>query len=129
MQLPVNGGYSDWNPEDGDTVRNNEYTALQSRQLRKLALQPVIGAIAVERRMVELAAAQLHRGDDIFRNADGMYRSREAAREIRSAICSSNRRQLNHAENRAYKVLMDFNGDYLGQLQRYIATTWERAAR
>jgi ectoine hydroxylase-related dioxygenase (phytanoyl-CoA dioxygenase family) len=46
MQLPVNGGYSDWKPGDGDTIRNNEYTALQSRQLRKLALQPVIGAIA-----------------------------------------------------------------------------------
>jgi hypothetical protein len=40
MQLPVNGGYSDWKPGDGDTIRNN--TALQSRQLRKLALQPVI---------------------------------------------------------------------------------------
>jgi ectoine hydroxylase-related dioxygenase (phytanoyl-CoA dioxygenase family) len=46
MQLPVNGGYSDWKPGDGDTIRNNEYTALQSRQLRKFALQPVIGAIA-----------------------------------------------------------------------------------
>jgi ectoine hydroxylase-related dioxygenase (phytanoyl-CoA dioxygenase family) len=46
MQLPVNGGYSDWKPGDGDTIRNNEYTALQSRQLRKLALHPVIGAIA-----------------------------------------------------------------------------------
>jgi phytanoyl-CoA dioxygenase PhyH len=46
MQLPVKGGYSDWKPGDGDTIRNNEYTALQSRQLRKLALQPIIGAIA-----------------------------------------------------------------------------------
>jgi len=44
--LPVQGGYSDWKPGDGDAIRNNEYTALQNRQLRKLALQPIIGAIA-----------------------------------------------------------------------------------
>ena len=38
MTLPVSGGYSDWKPGDGDTIRNNEYTSLQSRQLRQLVL-------------------------------------------------------------------------------------------
>ena len=46
MQLPVSSGYSDWKPEDGDIIRNNEYVSLQNRQLRQLALQPIIGAIA-----------------------------------------------------------------------------------
>ena len=43
MPLPVSGGYSDWKPGDGDTIRNNEYTSLQSRQLRQLALNPLLG--------------------------------------------------------------------------------------
>lgn len=46
-QLPVNTGYSDWKPEDGwDIVRNNEFVSFQNQQLRQLALQPIIGAIA-----------------------------------------------------------------------------------
>lgn len=46
-QLPVSTGYSDWKPEDGwDIVRNNEFVSLQNQQLRQLALQPIIGAIA-----------------------------------------------------------------------------------
>jgi Phytanoyl-CoA dioxygenase (PhyH) len=46
-QLPVSNGYSDWKPEDGwDIVRNNEFVSLQNQQLRKLGLQPIIGAIA-----------------------------------------------------------------------------------
>jgi ectoine hydroxylase-related dioxygenase (phytanoyl-CoA dioxygenase family) len=46
-QLPVSTGYSDWKPEDGwDIVRNNEFVSLQNQQLRKLGLQPIIGAIA-----------------------------------------------------------------------------------
>lgn len=45
--LPVSSGYSDWKLEDGyDIVRNNEFVSLQNRQLRQLALQPIIGAIA-----------------------------------------------------------------------------------
>ena len=44
--LPVDTGYSDWKPEDGDIVRNNEFVSLQKNELRHLALQPVIGAIA-----------------------------------------------------------------------------------
>lgn len=46
MPLPVSSGYSDWKPEDGDIVRNNEYVSLQNKQLRQIALQPIIGAIA-----------------------------------------------------------------------------------
>ncbi|MBA3920877.1 MAG: phytanoyl-CoA dioxygenase family protein [Nostocaceae cyanobacterium] len=46
MQLPITTGYTDWKPEDGDIVRNNEFVSLQNRQLRQLGLQPIIGAIA-----------------------------------------------------------------------------------
>jgi Phytanoyl-CoA dioxygenase (PhyH) len=44
--LPVSQGYSDWKPEDGDGIRNNEFVSLQNRELRQLAMQPIIGAIA-----------------------------------------------------------------------------------
>ena len=46
-ELPVNSGFSNWKPEDGyDIVRNNELVSWQNKQLRKLVLQPIIGAIA-----------------------------------------------------------------------------------
>jgi ectoine hydroxylase-related dioxygenase (phytanoyl-CoA dioxygenase family) len=46
-QIGVATGYSNWQPEDGyDVMRNNEFVSLQNRQLRQLALQPIIGAIA-----------------------------------------------------------------------------------
>lgn len=46
-QLPISSGFTDWKPEDGlDVVRNNEFVSLQNRELRQLALQPIIGAIA-----------------------------------------------------------------------------------
>ncbi len=44
--LPVATGYSNWTPEDGDVVRNNEFVSLQKTELAQLALQPIIGAIA-----------------------------------------------------------------------------------
>ena len=44
--LTVDTGYSNWKPEDGDIVRNNEFVSLQKKELRQLALQPIIGAIA-----------------------------------------------------------------------------------
>ncbi|MEO1671878.1 MAG: phytanoyl-CoA dioxygenase family protein [Cyanobacteria bacterium J06631_2] len=44
--LPVKSGYSNWQPEDGDVIRNNEFVSLQKKELKQLALQPVIGAIA-----------------------------------------------------------------------------------
>jgi hypothetical protein len=47
-QLPVSDGYSDWKPEDGDTIRNNEFVSLQKQELRDLGLQPIIGAIAAK---------------------------------------------------------------------------------
>ncbi len=46
--LPVATGYSNWQPEDGDIVRNNEFVSLQKQELRQLALQPIIGAIAAK---------------------------------------------------------------------------------
>lgn len=46
-QLPISSGFTDWKPEDGyDIVRNNEFVSLQNRELRQLALQPILGAIA-----------------------------------------------------------------------------------
>lgn len=46
-RLAVDTGFSDWKPSDGDdVVRNNEFVSLQNQQLRELALQPIIGAIA-----------------------------------------------------------------------------------
>ena len=44
--LPVATGYSNWNPGDGDIIRNNEFVSLQKTELAQLALQPIIGAIA-----------------------------------------------------------------------------------
>lgn len=45
-QLPVNDGYVDWMPSDGDGTRNNEYISLQNRRIQKLAWHPMIGQIA-----------------------------------------------------------------------------------
>ncbi|NEU77269.1 hypothetical protein PI95_033490 [Hassallia byssoidea VB512170] len=45
--LSISSGYSDWQPKDGyDVIRNNEFVSWQNKQLRFLALQPIIGAIA-----------------------------------------------------------------------------------
>ncbi|MEL6931212.1 MAG: phytanoyl-CoA dioxygenase family protein [Cyanobacteria bacterium J06600_6] len=44
--IPFATGYSNWKPEDGDIIRNNEFVSLQKTELKQLALQPVIGAIA-----------------------------------------------------------------------------------
>lgn len=46
--LKIDDGYSNWKPEDGDIVRNNEFVSLQKKELRQLALQPIIGAIAAK---------------------------------------------------------------------------------
>lgn len=47
FRLAVDRGFGDWKPGDGDDiVRNNEFVSLQNQQLRQLALQPIIGAIA-----------------------------------------------------------------------------------
>src|SRR4030095_3112621 len=45
-RLPGGGGFGDWKPSDGDTIRNSEYTALQNREIRALVQHPIIGAIA-----------------------------------------------------------------------------------
>ncbi|MEL6493978.1 MAG: phytanoyl-CoA dioxygenase family protein [Cyanobacteria bacterium J06623_7] len=46
--LPVQTGYSNWQPEDGNIIRNNEFVSLQKNELKQLALQPIIGAIAAK---------------------------------------------------------------------------------
>jgi hypothetical protein len=45
-RLPVEDGYMDWKPGDGDGVRNCEYVALQNRRIRRLIEYPLLGAIA-----------------------------------------------------------------------------------
>ncbi|MGI9284009.1 MAG: phytanoyl-CoA dioxygenase family protein [Pseudomonadales bacterium] len=44
--LAVDTGFSDWQPGDGNGVRNNEFCSLQNDGVRALALQPILGAIA-----------------------------------------------------------------------------------
>ncbi|MBX3234780.1 MAG: phytanoyl-CoA dioxygenase family protein [Nitrospiraceae bacterium] len=44
--LPATSGFSDWKPNDGAMVRNAEVVALQNVDVRKLALHPILGAIA-----------------------------------------------------------------------------------
>jgi hypothetical protein len=46
MPLPLRDGFSDWKPEDGNVMRNNEYVSLQNRELRRLVQYPMIGAVA-----------------------------------------------------------------------------------
>jgi len=46
--VPIETGYSNWTPSDGDIVRNNEFVSLQKKELAQLALQPIIGAIAAK---------------------------------------------------------------------------------
>jgi hypothetical protein len=46
FHLPIVGGFSDWKPGDPEDIRNSEFVALQNAQIRALAFQPIIGAIA-----------------------------------------------------------------------------------
>jgi hypothetical protein len=45
-ELPGSRRFSDWNMGDGNTIRNNEYTSLQNREIRDLVRYPLIGMIA-----------------------------------------------------------------------------------
>ncbi|MGD9991025.1 phytanoyl-CoA dioxygenase family protein [Pseudonocardia sp.] len=45
-RLPIETGYSDWSPGDGDAVRNSQHASYRNHELRDLALQPIVGAIA-----------------------------------------------------------------------------------
>lgn len=44
--LPATEGYVDWRPGDGDAVRNSQHASYRQAGLRRLALQPIIGAVA-----------------------------------------------------------------------------------
>lgn len=46
FRLPIDSGFADWKPGDPEDIRNSEFVALQNSQIRALALQPIIGAIA-----------------------------------------------------------------------------------
>jgi ectoine hydroxylase-related dioxygenase (phytanoyl-CoA dioxygenase family) len=46
MPLPIRAGFTDWRPEHGETIRNNEFVSLQSHALARLVRYPVVGAIA-----------------------------------------------------------------------------------
>lgn len=45
-QLPPGTGYSDWKPQDGNTLRNNEFVSLQIHAIAQLLRQSLIGAVA-----------------------------------------------------------------------------------
>lgn len=45
-QLPLNTGYTNWKPEDGNVIRNNEFVCLQNKELAQFVFQPIIAAIA-----------------------------------------------------------------------------------
>jgi len=44
--LPIDTGFSNWRPEDGDVIRNGQAVALQNKQIRQLVLHPILGAVA-----------------------------------------------------------------------------------
>ncbi len=46
--LPRTAKFSDWRPEDGDGVRNNEFCSLQNDTVRKLVMMPLLGTIAAK---------------------------------------------------------------------------------
>ena len=46
-RIPYEIGSSEWEPADGDAVRNNQHVSYRKKELRKL-LQPIIGAIAAK---------------------------------------------------------------------------------
>ncbi len=45
-RLPLSGGYLDWKPEHGDTLRMSDYVSLQNDEIHELVKAPVLGAIA-----------------------------------------------------------------------------------
>jgi ectoine hydroxylase-related dioxygenase (phytanoyl-CoA dioxygenase family) len=47
-RLPVESGYSNWVPADGDVPRNNEFVALQKKEFLHLIVYPLLGAIAAK---------------------------------------------------------------------------------
>lgn len=46
--LPFDTGFSNWKPGDGDGQRNNEFVSLQRKELKALAVYPLLGAIAAK---------------------------------------------------------------------------------
>lgn len=44
--LPFDTGFSNWQAGDGDGQRNNEFVSLQKKELKALAVYPMLGAIA-----------------------------------------------------------------------------------
>lgn len=45
-RIPAHTGYSNWTPADGAGQRNNEFVSLQKKEMRALAVYPLLGAIA-----------------------------------------------------------------------------------
>jgi ectoine hydroxylase-related dioxygenase (phytanoyl-CoA dioxygenase family) len=46
--LPFDTGFANWTPADGDGARNNEFVSLQKKELKALAVYPLLGAIAAK---------------------------------------------------------------------------------
>jgi ectoine hydroxylase-related dioxygenase (phytanoyl-CoA dioxygenase family) len=91
--LPFDTGFSDWRPADGDGPRNNEFVSLQKRELRALALHPLLGAIAA--RLTRSATIRLLDDQLIYKPSDAGNVSRTItgwhADRAYWATCSSDR--------------------------------------
>lgn len=61
-KLPPESGFADWMPGSGDSTRKNEYLSLQNNCVRRLALSPIIGAIAARL----AAATEIRLFDDLM---------------------------------------------------------------
>ena len=45
-RMPTGTGFSNWQKGDGDGLRNNEFVSLQKKEIKALATDPLLGAIA-----------------------------------------------------------------------------------
>lgn len=91
--LPVDTGFSNWRPGDGDGQRNNEFVSLQKKELRALAVYPLLGAIAAK--LTRSSAIRVLDDQLIYKPSDARNASRTVtgwhADRAYWATCSSDR--------------------------------------
>ena len=91
--LPVDTGFSNWRPGDGDGQRNNEFVSLQKKELRALAVYPLLGAIAAK--LTRSSAIRVLDDQLVYKPSDARNASRTVtgwhADRAYWATCSSDR--------------------------------------
>jgi hypothetical protein len=91
--LPVDTGFSNWRPGDGDGQRNNEFVSLQKKELHALAVYPLLGAIAAK--LTRSPAIRVLDDQLIYKPSDARNASRTVtgwhADRAYWATCSSDR--------------------------------------